>query len=291
MLLKQIGSKLFRVAKHQQLAATIRPYSSKYDGLVVEPKNQILWIRFNRPEKLNAINGAMYTQIMETLKEANSDKSIKAAVLTGTGDYYSSGNDLSDFLRSLQTEPNPKAVFNKFKDVMVDFVDSLINFEKFLIAAVNGPAIGIPVTTLPLCDYVIASDKAIFQTPFTALGQCPEACSSLTFPKILGPSKASELLSLNMTWDAKKAHANGLVADVIEHEKFYPHLDELLYGKRGIVSTCYPNSLRITKSLSRDPATKRELLATNRREADEIVDCWTGEECADALAKFSKRSK
>ena len=83
--------------------------------------------------------------------------------------------------------------------MLIDFVDAFINFEKPLIAGVNGPAIGIGVTTLALCDLVLASSNSTFQCPFTKIGQSPEGTSSYSMPAILGPSGASELL-LRLGW-------------------------------------------------------------------------------------------
>lgn len=267
------------------------PYSPKCEGIVFEPKKQVLWIKLDRPKKFNAITKEMYDNISEALEKVNGDSSIKAVVLTGNGDYYSSGNDLTNFARAMQDEGGPRAGLSKSADILYRFVNSIINLEKLLIAAVNGPAVGITVTTLPLCDYVLASDKATFTSPFTTLGQCPEACSSTTLPQIMGPSRANELLLLNMKWDAKKAQNYGLVSDVIAHDNFHSHLEAFLHGKHGIVESCYPNSLKISKSLIRDAATKQKLIDTNRRECDAILELWLGEECADAVQKFLSRSK
>lgn len=266
-------------------------YHSKCEGILVEPKKQVLWIKFDRPAKFNAFTKEMYVQMTETFTKVNPDKSIKAIVLTGEGDYYSSGNDLTNFTRAMKDPDGIRAGLTKSKEILEAFVGSLINLEKFLIAAVNGPAVGIPVTTLPLCDYVLASDKATFQTPFTALGQCPEACSSITFPQIMGRTRASEMLMLNMTWDANKARDYGLVSEVVSSNEFNMALDKLLYGKQGIVSACYPKALTVSKSLTRDPDTKSLLHKANKRECDEILECWMGEECTDAIQKFFARAK
>lgn len=294
-MIRQFTSQLYRPigkAQAQSRLVFVRfnstDYTSKCEGLSVEPKDHVLWVKFNRPNKFNAITREMYEQMSDTFTKVNGDKSIRAVVLTGNGDYYSSGNDLTNFTVAMADERGPKAGLTKSKNILVDFVNSLINIDKFLIAAVNGPAVGIPVTTLPLCDYVIASDKATFQTPFTALGQCPEACSSITFPQIMGKSRASELLLLNMTWDAKKAQNYGLISEVIEHVKFHDHLDKLL---KSVVHNCYPNSMIQSKGLIQSMDMKKKLLEANQRECDTILELWLGEECADAVQKFFKRSK
>lgn len=262
------------------------------DELLVQKKDQILWVKFNRPKQLNAISRDMYDRMCQTFTDANTDDSIKAVLLTGSGSYYSSGNDLKNFVHALKHKDGPKAGFVECKDLLQKFVESLINLEKFLIAVVNGPAIGIPVTTLPLADYVIASDAATFQTPFTSLGQCPEACSSITFPKIMGSSRANEILALNQVWDAHKAHRYGLVSEVVQSDKLEDHINSFLYDpKKGLVASCYPQSLRVGKSLMRNVSIKRQLSEANKNECDAILKCWVGPECTDALQKFFQRSK
>lgn len=296
-MFKQLASNIFKTTfRASPLKAVDRrfqstDYSSKCDGIKVEPKNQILWVKFDRPEKFNAITKEMYDKITDTLTKVNNDSSVKAVVLTGSGDYYSSGNDLTNFVKAMQDEGGPRAGLTKSKNILHRFVDSFINLDKFLIAAVNGPALGIAVSTLPLCDYVVCTDNSTFQTPFTALGQCPEACSSVTFPKIMGQTRASELLMLNMTWDAKKAQNYGLVSEVVGQEQFNTQLEELLYGKKGVVNTCYPRAMMASKALIRNSDFKKSLSEANKKECDEILELWLGEECADAVQKFFKRSK
>lgn len=258
------------------------------EGLCIENKDNVLWIKFDRPKKFNAITHDMYVEMTRTFNDANNDSSIRAIVLTGNGEYYSSGNDLTNFLKAIQVEGGPKVGFSKSKEILLGFVNSLINLDKLLIAGVNGPAVGIPVTTLPLCDYVIASDRATFQTPFTALGQCPEACSSYTIPKIMGPSRAAELLLLNMVWTAEKAKSYGLVSEVIEQTAFQTHLEKLM---KSIVSSTYPGSIMGSKRLIKDEAVKEKLRQINKQECDIIINMWLGEECADAVQKFFSRSK
>ncbi|KFR08016.1 hypothetical protein N306_15120, partial [Opisthocomus hoazin] len=157
-----------------------------YETILVTTKNNITKIMFNRPDRKNAINHKMYREIIKALEEAGKDDST-IAVITGSGDYYSSGNDLNNFT-NVQTGEMKKMA----KDgavLLKEFVGHFIDFPKPLIAVVNGPAIGISVTVLGLCDIVYASDRATFHSPFSQLGQSPEGCSSYLFPKIMGLAK------------------------------------------------------------------------------------------------------
>ncbi|XP_019524069.1 PREDICTED: enoyl-CoA delta isomerase 2, mitochondrial isoform X3 [Hipposideros armiger] len=127
-----------------------------YENLVVTSEDSITKIMLNRPTKKNAISTQMYHEIMLALKAASKDDST-ITVLTGNGDYYCSGNDLTNY-----TDIPPGGVEEKAKNSAImlrDFVGCFIDFPKPLIAVVNGPAVGIAVTTLGLFDVVYASDK------------------------------------------------------------------------------------------------------------------------------------
>uniref|UniRef100_A0A8R1ERW8 Uncharacterized protein n=1 Tax=Caenorhabditis japonica TaxID=281687 RepID=A0A8R1ERW8_CAEJA len=103
-----------------------------------------------------------------------------------------------------------------------------IRHEKPLIGLVNGPAVGIAVTVLGLFDYVIASDRATFHTPFAPLGQSPEGCSSYTFPLLMGPLKASELLLFCKKISAETAKSYGLVNEVVPLQEFHAHTQKTI---------------------------------------------------------------
>lgn len=101
---------------------------------------------------------------------------------------------------------------------MERFIDAFIDLEKPLIAVVNGHAVGILVTTLGLCDFVIATNDATFHAPFGSTAQTPEGCSSYTFPRILGTSVANKMLLFNYKLTAQEALTHGLIGKL--HSKF-----------------------------------------------------------------------
>ncbi|XP_073081272.1 enoyl-CoA delta isomerase 3, peroxisomal-like isoform X2 [Manis javanica] len=188
-----------------------------YETLVVTSQDGITKIMLNRPTKKNAISTQMYQEIMLALKSASKDDS-SITVLTGNGDYYCSGNDLTNFL-----DIPPGGVEEKAKNgatLLREFVGCFIDFPKPLVALVNGPAVGISVTIFGLFDAVYASDRATFHTPFSRLGQSPEGCSSYTFPRIMGPAKAAEMLIFGKKLTAREACAQGLVTEVFPDGTF-----------------------------------------------------------------------
>ncbi|NXF87916.1 ECI2 isomerase, partial [Eubucco bourcierii] len=261
------------------------PEVGKHDGyetLLVTTKNNITKIMFNRPDRKNAISHKMYREIMKALEEAGKNDST-IAVITGSGDYYSSGNDLNNFANIQPGEMEKMA-----KDAAVllkEFVDHFIDFPKPLIAMVNGPAIGISVTVLGLCDVVYASDTATFHTPFSHLGQSPEGCSSYLFPKIMGVAKANEMLLFNKKLTAAEACAQGLVTEVFPNRTFQKEV----WAKVEAYSRLPKNSLAVSKQLLRS-LEKEKLHEVNKRECETLRERWLSDECANAIVSFFQKS-
>src|SRR6202000_3054354 len=144
-------------------------------------------IRFNRPEKKNAITRAMYGRMTEALNEANEDVSIRAIAFLGTEGAFSSGNDLADFLAFATGGSMGTEVF--------DFLHALAGADKPVVSGVDGLAIGIGTTMHLHCDMTVASDRSVFRTPFVYLGLVPEAGSSLIAPRLMGNQRAFALLA------------------------------------------------------------------------------------------------
>ncbi|XP_072184483.1 enoyl-CoA delta isomerase 2 isoform X2 [Excalfactoria chinensis] len=252
-----------------------------YETLIVTTDNNITKIMFNRPDKKNAINHKMYREIISALQEAAKNDST-IAVVTGNGEYYTSGNDLNNF-SNVQPSDMKKAAKDA-AELLKEFVGSFIDFPKPLIAVVNGPAIGISVTLLGLFDLVYASDKATFHTPFSQLGQSPEGCSSYLFPKIMGSAKASEMLLFNKKLTAAEACALGLVNEVFPDSTFQKEV----WARLKAYANLPKNSLAVSKQLLRSME-KEKLHAVNRQECEILTERWLSDECLNALVTFFQR--
>ncbi|KAJ6664457.1 hypothetical protein lerEdw1_007114, partial [Lerista edwardsae] len=269
-----LSSLILRDSPTKKMAASAE---INYQTLLVTRENNITKITLNRPDKKNAINVMMYREIMRALEEAAKDDSA-LTVITGSGDYYSSGNDFNNFEEILEEQ-----LFTNFQN----FVNHFIEFPKPLVAVVNGPAIGLPVTLLALFDLVYATERAVFLTPFTQLGQTPEGCSTYTFPKIMGPAKANAMLLFNKQLTASEACAQGLVTEVFADSAFQGEV----WTRLKAYAKLPKNTLALSKQLIRS-VEKDILHAVNLRECQQLVEGYLSDERKNAIASFfQKKSK
>ena len=164
-------------------------------------------LRFNRPEKRNAITFAMYETLAARLREAQADQAVRAVLLAGAGASFTAGNDLNDFLSGPDFTP---------EHPVLAVLRTLATYEKPLVAAVHGATVGLGVTMLLHCDLVVAAQDTQLTMPFVTLGLVPEAGSSLLVPRLAGQQRAAELLLLGQPLDAEGALKLGLVNRVVE---------------------------------------------------------------------------
>ncbi len=163
-------------------------------------------LTINRLARKNSLTAAMYAQLADALEEAAGDAAIRAVVLQGHETIFSAGNDIGDFLNA------PPAGSDS---PVYRFLRAIATFDKPLVAAVCGPAVGIGTTMLLHCDLVYAGDNAAFSMPFVNLGLCPEAASSLLAPLMFGYHRAAESLLLGEPMTAESALEVGLVNRIV----------------------------------------------------------------------------
>jgi enoyl-CoA hydratase/carnithine racemase len=166
----------------------------------------VMTITFNRLDKKNSITAAMYAAMADAVAQAAADPAVRVVVFQGHESIFSAGNDIGDFLNQPPTTQE-SPVFR--------FLRGIATFEKPLIAAVAGPAVGIGTTMLFHCDLVYAGDNAAFSMPFVNLGLCPEAASSLLAPRMFGYHRAAEALLMGEAFFAEAAQEVGLVNRVV----------------------------------------------------------------------------
>jgi enoyl-CoA hydratase/carnithine racemase len=185
--------------------------------IITERSDGVLWVQLNRPRAKNAMTSGMYVTLADILDDAAKDERIYAVLWSGAGDSFCAGNDVGDFLKN---PPGPG------ESPQSRLMNALVNFDKPLIAAVHGAAVGGGTTMLTHCDFVYAGESAKFQMPFINLGLVPEFGSSYSIPARIGHLRAAELILLGLPFDARRALELGLVTRVVSDQELLATANE-----------------------------------------------------------------
>jgi len=245
--------------------------------ILLARRGAVLAIGFNRPQRRNALTAAMYDAMASAIRAADSDESVRVILFHGSPDAFTAGNDLEDFLERPPTgEDTP--VFR--------FLEAVSHFTKPLVAAVNGPAVGLGTTLLLHCDLVYAGDNARFSLPFVSLGLLPEFGSSYLLPLIAGYQRAAELLLLGEPFGPDQALAAGFVTRVV------PAAETLAVAQAAADKLCAlpEKSIRLTRSLMK--SAHREAIVAQMRTEGAHFRTMLGEPAARAaFAAFLQKRK
>ena len=219
--------------------------------------NKVLTIEIARPEKKNALTQAMYSAMADALIAANSDAGVRAVLITGQPGVFTSGNDIEDFMQ----RPPAGGEGGEGAPVppVIRFMHALVDFEKPVVAAVTGAAVGIGTTMLLHCDLVYVSDESRLAMPFVSLGLVPEYASSLLLPALLGHVKAAEKLMLGEPFSGSDAVDCGIANAVLPAAEVVNHARRMAERFNNLP----PQAVRETKRLMREPqkARIREVMA------------------------------
>ncbi len=290
----QIQRDLETIAQQQQQPQSSSTQSSPSQNPLVlvqyTETNRSVTITLNNPSKLNTFTNRLYQTLIHLLQYCDTCDRITFVILTGAGKFFTAGNDLGNVSSLLRPNATHEQIERELNTLIFDrvraLVDVLIDFTKILILAVNGPSVGIGVTMIPLCDFVFCSDRATFHTPFMKLGICAEACSSYTFPRLMGQLKANDILLQNVKLSAQEAVGKyGLVTRVIPHEQLLSQVQEFV-TKQLAVHPC--GALIATKQLMRE---KQVLHQVNERECRMLKERMGSKESRQIIHQFFKMSK
>jgi enoyl-CoA hydratase/carnithine racemase len=205
-----------------------------YEQILTALKDNILTLTLNRPEKLNAFTRVMMSEMIDVFERANADDEVRAIVVTGAGRAFCAGADLSagaETFNRNRSEPGSEAKIDlsdeRFRDGGGRLTLAIYECLKPVIAAVNGPAVGVGATMLLAMDIRIASDDARFGFVFARRGIVPEACSSWFLPRLVGMSQALDWCYSGRVFDAQEALRGGLVKEVVKPEELLPRATAL----------------------------------------------------------------
>jgi enoyl-CoA hydratase/carnithine racemase len=241
------------------------------EHIISDTRDRVQRIELRRPEKKNAITVAMYEAMGAALERAAGDPAVRVILIHGQPDVFTSGNDIVDFLNLPPGGEGP----------VIRFLTLISQAEKPIVAAVTGVAVGIGMTLLLHCDYVVAGESAQLTAPFVNLGLCPEGASSLLLPLAVGYLRAAELLLFGEAIGARQAREWGLVNSVVAD-------DQVLAEARlraQVLAAKPPTALRTAKSLLRRRLSPQVLDAIEE-ERVRFTTLLGSAEAKEALAAF-----
>jgi enoyl-CoA hydratase/carnithine racemase len=248
------------------------------EHLLIDRSEAVLTLSMHRPDKKNALTRDMYSAMADAINAAQSDDSLRAVIIQGDETCFTSGNDVADFIDVPPSGPNSP---------VYEFLKAICHAAKPLIAAVNGPAVGVGTTMLLHCDLVYVAEDAKLRMPFVNLGLCPEAGSSFLLPRLLGHLRAAELLLLGETISGQRAAEMGLANHAL------PKGAAVHQAARAAalrIAELPPNSIRLSKELLKQGLnlTTEEVMD---REGEYFAQLLKGPEAQEALSAFMQKRK
>lgn len=247
------------------------------DHILVSREGAVQTIRFNRPDKKNAITSDMYAQMTQALAAGEADAATRCHVILGTPGAFTSGNDLQDFMAF--------AANGDMGTEVLDFLNTMASLKKPFISGVNGLAIGIGTTINMHCDLTFATPNSVFKTPFVDLGLVPEAGSTLLAPAIMGHQRAYALLAMGEAFSAQQAAEAGLIYKVVEADA----LESVVADTAAKLASRAPTAMAHTKRLMRPDLDN--VKARIAEEAKLFEAQLTSDEAREAFMAFMTRKK
>lgn len=241
--------------------------------LVTTVRDEVATLCMNTPKKLNGWTMEMMMAIKAAIKAAQDDPSVKVIVLTGEGDYYSAGVNLSSTIQLM----HPRKLRDMIQEMNQQLFEIFLLCPKPILVAFNGPAIGASVTSATLGNGIIAADNATFLLPFAALGVPPEGCSSVHLGRLMGEKNARRMLG-SEGWKptASEAHAAGLVQWLVPRDKLHEEAHNIA---RNWAQNNEPRAFMGGSS-------REELIEVNKRESAELANAFLAPKFLHGQAKF-----
>lgn len=191
-----------------------------------EVEGGVGWIRFNRPEKMNAIGALTRRQLGDAVKQAERDDAVRVVVLTGTGRAFSSGADVTEMAQGSGMR-TPEDVGNVLRGEYMPILQRLRTMPKPVIAAMNGPAAGIGASFALACDIRIATPEAYLLEAFVNIGLAPDGGVSWLLPRLVGTGVAYEMFFSGKPLSAGDAHRLGLINRVVPADNLEEEVRDL----------------------------------------------------------------
>jgi enoyl-CoA hydratase/carnithine racemase len=245
------------------------------DEIITERSASVLRVQLNRPAWKNAMTSSMYVTLADIFNDAAKDEQTRVVLWHGAGDSFCAGNDIEDFLKN---PPGPG------DSPQARLMNALVDFDKPIVAAVQGAAIGGGTTMLTHCDFVYAGESAKFRMPFIDLAVLPEFGSSCSVPAMIGHIRAAELILLGLPFDARRAVELGFANQVVPDQTLLATASETARK----LAAKPAGALQAAKRLMRRPF-RDQIKAAMKAENEEFSAQVRSEDAKEAFTAFLQK--
>ena len=264
-----------------------------FETIKYEVKDKILTITLNRPDRLNAFTGQMMNDLISAFDSASNDDEVRVVIVTGEGRGFCAGADLGAGEATFNRDENPRVKKTEDADDLEWLRDgggrttlAIYDCSKPIIAAINGPAVGVGVTmTLPM-DIRLASEEAKFGFVFARRGLVPEAASSWFLPRIVGISKSLEWTFSGKVFDAEEALKGGLIRSIHSKESL---LDEAKKIANEIIENTSPVSVSMTRQMLWKMLGADHPMEAHKVDSRAIYELGKGEDTKEGVNSFLEK--
>ena len=264
-----------------------------FETIKYEVKDKILIITLNRPDRLNAFTGQMMNDLISAFDSASNDDEVRVVIVTGEGRGFCAGADLGAGEATFNRDENPRAKKTDDEDNLEWLRDgggrttlAIYDCSKPIIAAINGPAVGVGITmTLPM-DIRLASEEAKFGFVFARRGLVPEAASSWFLPRIVGISKSLEWTFSGKVFDAEEALKGGLIRSVHSKDSL---LDEAKKIANEIIENTSPVSVSMTRQMLWKMLGADHPMEAHKVDSRAIYELGKGEDTKEGVNSFLEK--
>lgn len=244
--------------------------------------DRVATITLDRPDKLNAFTGTMREDLLAALQQCAADDAVGAVVITGAGRAFCAGGDVA-YMKSLQESGDVEG-FRRLLDAGSDIVLQIARMEKPVIASINGVAAGAGCNLALACDYRIAADRAKLSQSFVKIGLHPDWGGTWLLPRLVGKSRAFEILLTGRMVEAAEALEIGMIDRIVSPA-------ELGSASASLASTFAAAppaaATRIKRAL--ELSESNDFAAQLRLEAEHQLACFESEEARKRIAAFVQR--
>jgi enoyl-CoA hydratase/carnithine racemase len=255
--------------------------TSHYDTILTSLRDGVMTITMNRPERLNAWTYQMGAELQRAIERGNDDANVDVFVLTGAGRGFCAGADIKDLFKNQADAGDDGSNERPARDWV-----GLVREAKPIIAAVNGAAVGVGLTQILPCDYIMASPDAKFSARFVKMGVVPELASSYYLVARAGFGLANRMMLTGETLDAAEAQRIGLVDELVaEVDGLLPRATEL--AKQ--IGENPPGALSSVKKLVTANMAEPDVKEVQRREMTALAEAYKSPEHHEAIAAFIEK--